>query len=256
MQAMLDDGRDSVFQEGRKTADAARQRALYLAGLPEVGIPPDGASYILRRDPLFQGGSLLERRCLGCHVLDGKGAGTQTASDLKDFGTRQWVRGLLENPSAPAYFGTVKKFGGMKEWKRRVGAGKGRSRQGGGLRGDVCGDSGRTDACGLAEVARGRQASRVANRLWRIAGIATSIEGLTKGGMRKAPQIFGWGSSWWIARMIRNPRSSDKYGFLDPKHPGQMPAFGEDQVSASDLETLIRYLKGDYPQPAGAVAAH
>ena len=35
------------------------------------------------------------------------------------------------------------------------------------------------------------------------------IEGLTKGGMRKAPQIFGWGSSWWIARMVRNPRTGD-----------------------------------------------
>ena len=114
---MLDDGRDALFQEGRKNADAARQRALYLAGLPDVGIPPDGASYILRRDPLTQGSSILEQRCLGCHVFDGKGTGTQTASDLKDFGTRQWVRGLLENPASPAYFGTVKNFGGMKEWK-------------------------------------------------------------------------------------------------------------------------------------------
>ena len=82
------------------------------------------------------------------------------------------------------------------------------------------------------------------------------IEGLTKGGMRKAPQIFGWGSSWWIARMVRDPRSSDKYGFLDSKHPGQMPVFGDDQVSASDLEAFIRYLKGDYPEPDGPVAAH
>ena len=61
VQAMLDDGRNELFQKGRKKADAARQRALYLAGLPDVGIPPDGAAYILRRDPLTQGSSVLER---------------------------------------------------------------------------------------------------------------------------------------------------------------------------------------------------
>ena len=36
---------------------------------------------------------------------------------------------------------------------------------------------------------------------------------------------------WWIARMIRNPRSSDKYGFLTKGKPGQMPAFGDDQIT-------------------------
>ena len=85
VQAMRDDAATSVFQEARKKADAARQRALYLAGLPDVGIPPDGAAYILRRDPLTQGRSVLERRCLGCHVFEGKGTGTQTASDLAGF---------------------------------------------------------------------------------------------------------------------------------------------------------------------------
>ena len=46
-QAMIDDGRDSLFQQGRKNADAARQRASTWPVLPHVGIPPDGASYIL-----------------------------------------------------------------------------------------------------------------------------------------------------------------------------------------------------------------
>ena len=31
-----------------------------------------------------------------------------------------------------------------------------------------------------------------------------------------------------------------------------MPAFGEDQITSSDLETLIRYLKGDYAKPGAA----
>ncbi len=255
VKATLDDGRDEVFQNGRKTADAARHRALYLAGLPDVGIPPDGASYILRRDPLFQGSSVLERRCLGCHTLDGKGAGTQTASELKDFGTRQWVRGLLENPTSASYFGTVKKFGGMKEWK------DGSALEPADL--DKVADFVATFASipeGLtaADWLKSPDIAKHAGRepFVEECGGCHVIEGLTKGGMRKAPNIFGWGSTWWMARMIRNPRSSDKYGFVSEKQPGQMPAFGDDQITSSDLQTLIRYLKGDYPKPSSALGSH
>ena len=248
VQAMLDDRRDELFQKGRAQADVVRARAIYLAGLPDVGIPPDGAAYILRRDPLTQGSAVLEHRCLGCHVFGGKGTGTQTASDLKDFGTRQWVRGLLENPASPAYFGTVKNFGGMKEWK-----------DGSGLEAadlDKVADFVATFAAipdGMTpldwlknpDVAKhpGRES------FVEECGTCHVIEGLTKGGMRKAPQIFGWGSAWWTAHMVRNPRSSDRYGFLSARHPGQMPAFGDDQITPSDLQTLIRYVKGDYPKP-------
>jgi len=255
VQAMRDDSRDPLFQKGRKSADAALQRALYLASLPDVGIPPDGAAYILRRDPLTQGRGILEGRCLGCHTLEGKGSGAQTASDLKGFGTRQWVRGLLENPTSAQFFGTVKKFGGMKEWK-----------EGSGLESadlDKVADFVAT----FASIPEGvtpvdwLKSPDVAKHPGRESfveecGTCHAIEGLSKGGMRRAPQIFGWGSPWWIARMIRSPRSSDKYGFLDEKHPGQMPAFGDDQLSSGDVEMLIRYLKDDYAKPAPIAAAH
>ncbi len=46
--------------------------------------------------------------------------------------------------------------------------------------------------------------------------------------------------------MTRKPGAADKYGFLEAKD--QMPAFGDDQVSANDMDTLIRYLKNDYPK--------
>ena len=53
--ALLDDSKNVQFHEARKKADAARERALELASLPDAGIPPDGAVYVLRRDPLTQG---------------------------------------------------------------------------------------------------------------------------------------------------------------------------------------------------------
>ena len=119
VQAMqADAGRHARSRSRRKKADAARQRAIYLAGLPDVGIPPDGSAYILRRDPLTQGRSVLERRCLGCHFFDGKGTGAQTASDLAHFGSRAWVRGLLDKPDVADLLrqgGRVRRHGRMEE---------------------------------------------------------------------------------------------------------------------------------------------
>ena len=145
VQAMRADAADSSFQESRKKADAARQRAIYLAGLPDVGIPPDGSAYILRRDPLTQGRNVLERRCLGCHFFEGKGSGEQTASDLAHFGSRAWVRGLLDDPSSPTYFGKVAKFDGMAEWKKSSKLCRQGTRRRGGFRGVVRRDSRRHD---------------------------------------------------------------------------------------------------------------
>ena len=73
VQAMRADAADSSFQESRKKADAARQRAIYLAGLPDVGIPPDGSAYILRRDPLTQGRERAGTALPGLPFLRGQG---------------------------------------------------------------------------------------------------------------------------------------------------------------------------------------
>ncbi len=252
VQAMQDDRRDELFQKGRKQADATRERALYLAGLPDVGIPPDGAAYILRRDPLTQGTAILEKRCLGCHVFEGKGQGTQTASDLKQFGTREWVRGLLENPASASHFGKAPKLDGMLEWKKNS---KLNSKE----LDDVA------DFVGsFASIPEGTTAEDWLNSpgvaehkglkpFQKECATCHVVEGLSeKDPMRDAPKLLAWGSPYWLARMIRNPRSSDKYGFLDEKLAGQMPAFGADQITSPDLEALIRYLKDDYVKPAAA----
>ena len=118
VEAWREDGANQKFIADRREADAARKRALELAGDEKVGIPPDGAAYVLLRDPLYHGRAVLGRKCLGCHYYDGKGVGEQSAADLKGFGSRAWVRGLLENPQSPAYFGKVPQCDGMAEWKK------------------------------------------------------------------------------------------------------------------------------------------
>jgi ubiquinol-cytochrome c reductase cytochrome b subunit len=248
-QALLDDARNIPFHVARERADVARRRALELAELPEVGIPPDGAAYLLRRDPLTQGKAVFERRCLGCHVLDGRGLGEQSAADLVGYGTRAWIRGLLDNPQSPRYFGKVPGCDGMAEWKRTSKL-----------------DARQLDAVAdfVASFARIRAdttpdewlaSDDVAKHpglesFQKECGTCHAIEGLTEGGMRDAPGLFAWGSPGWIARMIRKPGASDRYGFLAEHR--KMPAFDADQVSDNDIDMVFRYLKGDYPRTSCA----
>jgi ubiquinol-cytochrome c reductase cytochrome b subunit len=245
VQAAYDDARDPQFQEARKKADAARERALHLAGLPDAGIPPEGATYILRRDPMTQGRAVLERRCLGCHVEGGQGSGTQTASDLAGFGSRAWIRGLLENPKAPAYYGKVPQCDGMVEWKRS-------SKLKGKQLDDVA-DFVAAFATIPADVTPNEWLDRpeVSNHpglapFQKECGTCHVVDGLTEGGTRDAPNLFAWGSPQWMARMIRKPGAADRYGFLEQEQ--KMPAFGADQLTPNDLEMVIRYLKDDYPK--------
>jgi ubiquinol-cytochrome c reductase cytochrome b subunit len=247
-QALYDDAHNASFQESRRTADVARHRAIYLAGLPEVGIPPDGSGYLLRRDPFTQGRNVLDRRCLSCHFFEGKGSGEQTASDLARFGSRTWIRGLLEKPTSSTYFGKAAKFDGMAEWKK---SSKLSAKELDDVADFVTSFAAIPDDLTIDDWANSPGVSDHpgAAPFQKECGKCHVIDGFTDGGLRDAPGLFGWGSPWWIARMIRKPRSSDKYGFLDEKQENQMPAFGPDQIIDSDLDTLVRYLKDDYPKP-------
>ena len=255
VQAMREDARDSTFQESRKKADQSRQRAIFLAGMPDVGIPPDGSAYILRRDPLTQGRNVLERWCLGCHVFEGNGSGTQTASDLAHFGSKAWVHGLLLDPSSTTYFGKAAKYDGMAEWKKDSTL---EPKELGDVADFVASFAAIPDNMTPADWLRSPVVSNHPGyELFKEeCGQCHVIDGFTQGGMRRAPQLFGWGSPWWTARMIRNPRSSDKYHFLNENQQNQMPAFGPDQITTSDMDVLIRYLKDEYVKERRDETAH
>jgi ubiquinol-cytochrome c reductase cytochrome b subunit len=239
-EAVQSDAHAPHFQDGRRKADESRQRALKLAA---SGIPPDGAMYVLLRDPLTHGRAVLERKCLGCHYFDGKGTGKQTASDLKDFGSKTWIRGLLDDPKSAAHFGHVPQCDGMVEWKK----------------------SSKLKAEELDAVARfvatfstippdqtpeeWLNSPGVADHpglepFQKECGTCHVIEGLSEGGTRDAPRLFAWGSPQWIRRMIRKPGAPDLYGYLEARD--QMPAFGADQLTENDVTMVVRYLLKDY----------
>jgi ubiquinol-cytochrome c reductase cytochrome b subunit len=249
VEALRSDANDKQFQEARMNADAESERAIFLASSPEAGIPPEGAGFLLRHDPFTQGQAELEKKCLGCHAMsDGRPrTSEQTASDLMDFGSRAWIRGLLENPRTPSHFGKVPKFTGMMEWKKNT-------KLTGKQLDDVAdfvasfaqipADITPDEWLNMPEVIK----HKGNEPFQKECGQCHKIEGYTEGGTRDAPGLFAWGSSQWITRMIRRPTAPDLYGFYDEKD--KMPPFGPDQMTANDVEMVIRYLKGDYPMPA------
>ena len=113
------------FKEDEDKAERAARRAVNLAA---GGIPRAGAQELLRNDPWTAGKALFERNCATCHKYtadpaadDFKGFvdGTFKAPDLGGFASAKWIRGLLENPGDPAYFGNTK-LKKMIGWRKDV----------------------------------------------------------------------------------------------------------------------------------------
>jgi ubiquinol-cytochrome c reductase cytochrome b subunit len=247
-EAWQDDAHNTLFLEARAKADESRQRALALAA---TGIPPDGAMYVLLRDPLTHGRAILEHKCLGCHVYAGQGVGEQVACDLENFGAYDWIRGLLENPGSPTYFGKVPQCDGMVEWKKSSKLSK-----------QELDDVARFVAS-FATIPPDQTPEEWLNSpgvadhpgiepFQKECGTCHVVEGLSEGGTRDAPQLFAWGSPQWIRRMIHKPGAPDLYGYLEVKD--QMPPFGSDQLTDNDVAMLIRFLKNDYLGAPGSPA--
>ena len=234
------DAADPHYREALAKSDSARDRAVVLARL---GVPPEGAAVLLTQDPLYHGRGVLDAKCLGCHAFGGSIGGKQTAPDLQDFGSRAWVRDLLENPGSRRFFGKVSGAGGMAEWKKT-------SKLSPKQLDDVADfvatfatvpdDATAEEWLNLPGVAEHAGAAP----FQKECGTCHVVEGLTEGGARDSPQLFGWGSPRWTARVIRKPWVADMYGYLDK--PDQMPPFA-DQLTGNDVKTVVRYLLNDYP---------
>jgi ubiquinol-cytochrome c reductase cytochrome b subunit len=242
-----DDAKDPAYRAGRQRAERAAGRAVQLASDDSVGIPPEGASYLLARDPLHRGTALFEAKCAGCHAFGGQAPKDQSAPDLKGYSSRAWVRGLLEKPDSPAYFGKAPECDGMTSWK----------------------DTSKLTAKELDDVADfvatfATIDPETSPADWAAEARAKGHPGLaafnkeclechTMGNLTErkrktapSPDLFAWGSMRWTARMIKSPNHPSLYGYLESEQ--KMPPFG-DQLADSDVTALGRYLKGDYVPP-------
>jgi ubiquinol-cytochrome c reductase cytochrome b subunit len=107
--ALSDDAHNEEFQKKRHEADALAERAVQLAHL---GIPAEGSRDVLRHDPQTQGPKLFQTNCASCHTYKGLFEETPerkaTGSDLADFGSKEWIAGLLTDPTNPHYYGRTR----------------------------------------------------------------------------------------------------------------------------------------------------
>jgi len=124
--AIAEDRSDSekakTFRKEVATAEKLATRAIQAAG---DGIPENGPRYLLRRDPMTQGWRLFKTNCASCHSAIGREEEETkpgekpktTAADLADFGTKEWVKGMLTEPEGPKFFGNTQLKGGkMVGW--------------------------------------------------------------------------------------------------------------------------------------------
>ena len=263
--AKSEDSHNADYVTGVAQAEREAHRVVVLAKSP-TGIPPTGAVGLLRADPLTQGPKLFAKNCASCHRYGGHdGLGhtpkdPQSAADLKGFGSREWLAGLLDpkQVSATNYFGGTKFADGkMAKFVKKTFA-------------DA--DTAKLEQLKkvLAAVSAEAALRSQADADQRDAALIEQGRALITGEdmrctechqFRKkdeeatAPDLTGWGSREWLIGIVTNPKHARFYG----QRNDRMAPFGEDQIlDASAIGLLVDWLRGEWYEPASSEdrAAH
>lgn len=110
----------------QKHMHEADERARLAIQAAAEGSPPVGGRYLLRNHPQTTGKALFKQQCASCHNYHDPAAAEEkdrwmnsepTAADLTDWGSKDWILGLLKNTDDPKYFGRSHLKGGeMSKW--------------------------------------------------------------------------------------------------------------------------------------------
>ncbi|MDG6004293.1 MAG: c-type cytochrome [Candidatus Brocadia sp.] len=211
--AMHHDSKDIHIIQQREEAEKQAARAIKLA---DKGIPPTGALSIFLHDPITLGEKIFKESCNGCHMLRGEGG--ENGPDFTNFGSREWIVGLLKNPKDKKYF---KESGMMPPVKLP--------------------DESLLD---MAEFLLSQSAGLInqnAERVERgkelvLKGNCVVCHPMGNKDLKKmAPNLTEYLSETWLKEFIRNPADPKFYGTRN-----KMPAF--DKFTDSQLDALIQYL--------------
>ncbi len=287
---VYEDSHNESHQAKLKFAERDAHRIVELAH--REGIPQNGARELLVRDPFSQGPRLFARHCSSCHRFNGHdGKGQQilkakldaegkaikdahghavseeepaTAADLRDFGSRDWVRRVLtdyDRTFAPL------KNAGVKGQQFLDGEMAGWCRENKALLADpanadsvkelvefVAAQSGRVDHGTFDEklVAAGKgifkggalksgtplTSSCVDCHAMKALG---DTESLGDGAGSGYPTLTGYAGRDWLKRFLRSPGHPDFYG-----DNNVMVAFDEPRLSENELDLLVNWMIGDY----------
>jgi ubiquinol-cytochrome c reductase cytochrome b subunit len=257
------------------SAKIEADRAVELANSP-TGIPPTGALALLQSDPKIQGPKLFRQHCAGCHSHTPDNGNTDesqsivadkpSASNLWGFGSRDWVRGILDAKqiAGPHYFGnTTLKDGDMVTWVQDNIA-KQLSEQKGA---ELAKFQGQIDDVTLALATEAGQAVGMVADLDRhvTAGRDVIVNEFAcvechkfrgDGEIGNAPDLTGYASRDWLMAFLSNPADKRFYGEKNDR----MPAFAQhpndptaNRLSPQELTLLISWLRGEWYEPTAAI---
>lgn len=252
------DTADPAFVDAKAEAEARAERVAELAASP-TGIPPGGGLALLRSDPLTQGPEIFAARCASCHRFNGHdGLGgiptdEPAGSDLAGYGSRDWLRGLLDadRVATDEYFGATDHVRGrMARFVQR------------GLSGIT--DEERDELLSKVIMAVSAEAELPAQAQEDAADAADIAEGRRliheepinctrchlfrgTGADDDAPVLTGWGSREWMMGMVHDPTDERYYGANNDR----MPSFGpEGMLSEQEIGLVVDWLRGDWYEPS------
>jgi ubiquinol-cytochrome c reductase cytochrome b subunit len=260
--AVVHDTHDDGYNHAVRAAEKDAERVRVLAD--RFGVPPVGARSLLRDDPYTQGPKLFSRYCASCHRFgqhDGTGAVPKeppSASDLKGFASREWIRGLLDADQIdqPHYFGASRlKDGEMARFvKKDVSAYKDEQKQM--LAKVIVALSAEAELPSQAELDK-RDASDILAGQPMLKKSTAESPGLNcvrchryrDSGKDDAPDLTGYGSKKWIVGIISDPIHEMYY----PESNDRMPRFGAQGIlDATSIELIADWIRGEWYQPAVA----
>lgn len=265
-------GEDRANDDYRLAVADAERKAERVKELAQLrGIGPEGAVRLLHDDPKTRGAALFARMCASCHRYDGHdGTGKvskeqATASDLKTFGTRDWIHGILTDPAGPKYFGATcnapevgEQFtaGDMAGWvKENVSSGKVTKEEIDAVVEFLASLSEHRDVKDIdaAKVAKGREffaqgRDGVSGTCYECHAIKVQADpdGLFSDPSAQiatgAPELTGYGSAAWLRNFLRNPGDKQLYASHN-----RMPAFGE-SLTEGEIEMIVAWLLHRWPE--------
>ncbi len=228
------DLRDSDLRGRQASAEARAALALSLA---RQGVPADGALAMLENQPHHRGERLFLRKCVACHQVGDKGKAKSEGPHLTAYLSRGWLRGVLLEPDAPAYFGPS----GMEGMKSLAPLGEQKLMLLTELLFALRDASG-----GVHELPPSQESGR---KLFESEGCARCHALAPGASTGIGPSLSGYGSAAWLRGLVRDPGAKEYYGVQN-----KMPAFGQ-QLTGVELDDVVAYLVSLEEEAVGKEAA-
>ncbi len=213
--AVRADLRDPEMIRQKAIAHRESARARLLAA---DGVPVEGATAMVARDPLIRGERLFRAECASCHALNGVVPSEPKGPELTAYRSKAWLRQVLRDPDSHRLFGL-------------------------------------TDVRGMASYAEVPETdlAQIVDYLHALRNDPppTPDEALTAlldthecskchdfeddYGL-EGPALFRYGSAAWVRAVVATPGADHLYGKANT-----MPEFGA-RMAAADIDALVVYL--------------